>query len=65
MDSGESMRTSLQKTVPLLKGLNFTYLENVKSQTSVSHRIMSVSLICPLLFEIFLSRQKRIETQLI
>lgn len=59
------MRTSLQKTVPLLKGLNFTYLENVKSQTSVSHRIMNVSLICPLLFEIFLSRQKRIETQLI
>lgn len=64
-DSSENMRTSLQKTVPLRKGLNFTYLENIKSQTSVSHRIMNVSLICPLLFEVFLSRQKRIETQLI
>lgn len=64
MESG-TMRTSLQKTVPVLKGLNFTYLENIKSQTSVSHRIMNVSLIRPLLFEIFLSRQKGIETQLI
>lgn len=50
--------TSLQKTVPLRKGLNFTYLENIKSQTSVSHRIMNVSLICPLMFEIFFVSSK-------